>query len=160
MSLAGELPRQSSSFLYRSPIQSPKIFATDKLDPDAGLPVSRRALPDDSSQGLLPCIGTQDMDVLPGLGGMFAADQRTVAADEHSFRILFPCPAKFFGTEPNGDCRHLARTPPQMAPEFAGRQDDIEKLGTVLIFKALSRVFDLVRVPCAFVDKTAHRFGI
>jgi hypothetical protein len=47
-----------------------------------------------------------------------------------------------------------------MTPEFAGREDNVEKLGAVEIIQVLRRVFNLVRVPRGFVDETANRLRI
>src|SRR5579864_1456369 len=118
----------SPSIFNDSPIQPPEIFATDKLDSDSDIlatGIARRTLPRNSGESLFPRIRPYDVEGLAGFGGMFAPHQRAEPAHQHRFRVLFPGAAKLFRTEPHGDRRHLPRTPPQMTPELAGREDNM-----------------------------------
>jgi hypothetical protein len=45
-----------------------------------------------------------------------------------------------------------------MAPEFAGREDNVQKFGPIQIVEVLCCMFDLVRGSRAFMNEAAYRF--
>jgi hypothetical protein len=47
-----------------------------------------------------------------------------------------------------------------MAPQFAGREYDVEEFRALEIIEILRRVLDLVSLPGALVNEAAHRFCI